>query len=138
TTRPDTLYGATYLVLAPEHSLVDQITSAAQQNAVEEYRRKASLKSDLDRTDLAKEKTGVFTGAYAVNPVNGTKVPIWIADYVLISYGTGAVMAVPAHDERDWDFAQQFQLPIIQVVGRADGNGEEPLTSVFTEQGIGV
>jgi len=136
TTRPDTLYGATYLVLAPEHPLVQQITTADQQAAVEEYRRRASLKSDLDRTDLAKEKSGVFTGGYAFNPVNGQRIPIWIADYVLISYGTGAIMAVPAHDERDWDFARQFQLPIIPVV--APASGEISADSVFTELGIGI
>ncbi|WP_166826890.1 leucine--tRNA ligase [Thalassoroseus pseudoceratinae] len=116
TTRPDTLYGATYMVLAPEHPAVDRLTSKDQQTAVEEYRRMAGLKSDLDRTDLAKEKTGVFTGSYATNPVNGQQIPIWIADYVLVSYGTGAIMAVPAHDERDFEFAKAFDLPILQVV----------------------
>lgn len=116
TTRPDTLFGATYMVLAPEHPLVPHITTADQKAAVEAYLDAAAKKSDLERTDLAKEKTGVFSGAYAINPVNGKKIPIWIADYVLISYGTGAIMAVPAHDERDWDFAKAFQLPIIQVV----------------------
>ncbi len=125
TTRPDTLYGATYMVLAPEHPLVDRISAEENLAAVEEYRRKASLKSDLDRTDLAKEKSGVFTGAYAINPVNGKRIPIWIADYVLISYGTGAIMAVPAHDERDWEFAKQFGLPIIPVVGRSSKTGDE-------------
>lgn len=120
TTRPDTLFGATYMVLAPEHPLVDAITTAEQRAEVDIYVDEAALKSDLERTDLAKEKTGVFTGAYAVNPVNGAKIPIWISDYVLISYGTGAIMAVPAHDERDWDFAKVFGLPIIQVVA-ADG-----------------
>jgi len=116
TTRPDTLFGATYMVLAPEHPLVPKITTAEQKAAVEAYLDAAAKKSDLERTDLAKEKTGVFSGAYAINPVNGKKIPIWIADYVLISYGTGAIMAVPAHDERDWDFAKAFNLPIIQVV----------------------
>jgi len=116
TTRPDTLFGATYMVLAPEHPLVDVITTDAQKEAVHGYVDSAAKKSDLERTDLAKEKTGVFTGAYAINPVNGKRIPIWIADYVLISYGTGAIMAVPAHDERDWDFAKAFKLPIIQVV----------------------
>ncbi len=116
TTRPDTLFGATYMVLSPEHALVDTITTPAQRAAVSAYIEAAAKKSDLERTDLAKEKTGVFSGAYAVNPVNGVKIPIWIADYVLISYGTGAIMAVPAHDERDWDFAKAFKLPIIQVV----------------------
>ncbi|MDR1390198.1 MAG: leucine--tRNA ligase [Treponema sp.] len=116
TTRPDTLFGATYMVLAPEHPLIEQITTAAQKAAVDAYREAAAKKSDLERTDLAKEKTGVFSGAYAVNPVNEKKIPVWIADYVLISYGTGAIMAVPAHDERDWDFAKVFKLPIVQVV----------------------
>jgi leucyl-tRNA synthetase len=116
TTRPDTLFGATYMVLAPEHPLVDVITTAAQKEAVREYCEAAARKSDLDRTDLAKEKTGVFTGAYAVNPVNNEKIPIWISDYVLISYGTGAIMAVPAHDDRDFEFAKKFGLPIIPVV----------------------
>jgi leucyl-tRNA synthetase len=121
TTRPDTLFGATYMVLAPEHPFVERLTTAAQRRAVDEYRRTAAGKSDLDRTDLAKEKTGVFTGAYAVNPVNGKKIPIWIADYVLISYGTGAIMAVPAHDLRDWEFAVRFELPIVTVVEPSTG-----------------
>jgi len=116
TTRPDTLFGATYMVLSPEHPLVEKITTADQKQAVTAYIEAAGRKSDLERTDLAKEKTGVFSGAYAINPVNDKKIPIWIADYVLISYGTGAIMAVPAHDERDWDFAKAFNLPIILVV----------------------
>jgi len=116
TTRADTLFGATYMVLSPEHPLVGKISTAAQKAAVEKYIDAAAKKSDLERTDLAKDKTGVFTGAYAINPVNGKKIPIWISDYVLISYGTGAIMAVPAHDDRDWAFAKQFNLPIIQVV----------------------
>ena len=116
TTRPDTLYGATYMVMAPEHPFVDRLTTPDQTAAVEAYRQKAATKSDLDRTDLAKEKTGEFTGAYAINPVNGEQIPIWIADYVLISYGTGAIMAVPAHDLRDWEFAVTFGLPIVPVV----------------------
>jgi leucyl-tRNA synthetase len=119
TTRPDTLYGATYLVLAPEHPLVDGITTAEQRVAVDAYREAASRKSDLERTELAKEKTGVFTGAFAVNPVNGEKIPVWIADYVLSGYGTGAIMAVPAHDERDWEFARKFALPIRAVVSES-------------------
>lgn len=123
TTRPDTLFGATYCVLAPEHELVDRITTAGQAAAVREYQEKAARKSDLERTDLAKEKTGVFTGAYAVNPVDGRKVPVWIADYVLAGYGTGAIMAVPGHDERDYEFAKQFGLPIVEVV--KGGNLEE-------------
>jgi len=118
TTRPDTLFGATYMVIAPEHPLVSKITTAAQKSAVESYLEVVKNKSDLERTDLAdKKKTGVFTGAYAINPVNGAKIPVWIADYVLMTYGTGAIMAVPAHDERDWEFAKEFKLPIIQVVG---------------------
>lgn len=120
TTRPDTLFGATYCVLAPEHELVAAITTAEQKAAVEAYQDAAARKSDLERTDLAKEKTGVFTGAYAINPVNGAKTPIWIADYVLAGYGTGAIMAVPGHDTRDWEFAKQFDLPIIEVVGGGD------------------
>ena len=116
TTRPDTLYGATYMVLAPEHGLVDVITTAEQRAAVAEYRAEAAMKSDLERTELAKDKTGVWTGAFAINPVNGQKVPVWIADYVLTGYGTGAIMAVPAHDERDWEFAKKFALPIREVV----------------------
>ncbi len=116
TTRPDTLFGATYMVVAPEHPFVDVITTPAQKAAVQEYCEAAARKSDLDRTDLAKEKTGVFTGAYAINPVNNERIPIWISDYVLISYGTGAIMAVPAHDERDYEFAKKFNLPIIPVV----------------------
>ncbi|MEK3759855.1 leucine--tRNA ligase [Paenibacillus sp. FSL R7-0337] len=123
TTRPDTLFGASYCVLAPEHKLVDAITTDEQKAAVAEYRDKASRKSDLERTDLAKEKSGVFTGAYAINPVNGAQVPIWIADYVLAGYGTGAIMAVPGHDARDWEFAKQFGLNIIEVV--QGGNIEE-------------
>jgi leucyl-tRNA synthetase len=117
TTRPDTLFGATYMVLSPEHALVPQITTPEQKQAVEDYKAFAAGKSDLERTELAKEKTGVFTGAYAINPVNGEKIPIWIADYVLASYGTGAIMAVPAHDIRDFDFATKYNLKIQPVVG---------------------
>lgn len=120
TTRPDTLFGATYAVLAPEHPFVEKITTAEQKQQVEAYIQKIKAKSDLERTDLAKEKTGVFTGAYAVNPVNGKQIPIWIADYVLMSYGTGAIMAVPAHDERDYEFAKTFALEIIEVVSGGD------------------
>lgn len=116
TTRPDTLFGATYMVLAPEHPLVDTITTDGYRDEVNRYREQAARKSDLDRTDLAKEKTGQFTGAYAINPVNESLIPVWISDYVLISYGTGAIMAVPAHDERDWEFAKTFDLPILPVV----------------------
>ncbi|MBC2149293.1 leucine--tRNA ligase [Listeria booriae] len=123
TTRPDTLFGATYAVLAPEHDLVEKIVTADQKEAVAAYQKQVELKSELERTDLAKDKTGVFTGAYAINPANGEEMPIWIADYVLIQYGTGAIMAVPAHDERDYDFAKQFGLPIKAVL--AGGNVEE-------------
>ncbi|WP_312248853.1 leucine--tRNA ligase [Streptococcus parasuis] len=133
TTRPDTLFGATYAVLAPEHDLVDSITSPEQAEAVAEYKRQASLKSDLARTDLAKDKTGVWTGAYAINPVNGKEIPIWIADYVLASYGTGAIMAVPGHDERDWDFAKQFGLDIIPVL--EGGNVDE---APYTGDGLHI
>ncbi|HFU3863701.1 TPA: leucine--tRNA ligase [Streptococcus suis] len=133
TTRPDTLFGATYAVLAPEHDLVDSITSPEQAEAVSEYKLQASLKSDLARTDLAKDKTGVWTGAYAINPVNGKEIPIWIADYVLASYGTGAIMAVPAHDERDWDFAKQFGLDIIPVL--EGGNVDE---APYTGDGLHI
>lgn len=133
TTRPDTLFGATYAVLAPEHDLVDIITTAGQAQAVADYKHQASLKSDLARTDLAKEKTGVWTGTYAVNPVNGKEIPIWIADYVLASYGTGAIMAVPAHDERDWEFAKQFNLDIIPVL--EGGNVAE---AAYTDDGLHI
>lgn len=115
TTRPETLFGSTFAVLAPEHPLVEKITTAEQADAVEDYKHQASLKSDLARTDLAKDKTGVWTGAYAINPVSGNKMPIWIADYVLASYGHGAVMAVPGHDERDWEFAKVYDLEIVPV-----------------------
>ncbi|SOC03469.1 leucyl-tRNA synthetase [Ureibacillus xyleni] len=124
TTRPDTLFGATYCVLAPEHKLVTSITTAEQQTAVEAYLEKVKLKSDLERTDLAKEKTGVFTGAYAINPINGEKIPVWIADYVLATYGTGAIMAVPAHDERDYEFAKEFGLEIKPVLEGGDIDNE--------------
>ncbi|MFP7222290.1 leucine--tRNA ligase [Priestia filamentosa] len=120
TTRPDTLFGATYAVLAPEHTLVEKITTAEQKEEVTSYIDKVKTKSDLERTDLAKEKTGAFTGAYAINPVSGEKMPIWIADYVLATYGTGAIMAVPAHDERDYEFAKAFDLPIKEVVSGGD------------------
>jgi leucyl-tRNA synthetase len=125
TTRPDTLFGATYMVMAPEHPLVDKIASKDRKEAVRKYRQEAARKSDLDRTDLAKEKTGEPIGAYAINHVNGQKIPIWISDYVLISYGTGAIMAVPAHDERDFEFATKFNLPIIPVVEPPDNEQAE-------------
>ena len=121
TTRPDTLFGATYMVLAPEHDLVSQITAPEQKDAVEAYIEACASKSDLERGELNKDKSGVPTGAFAINPVNGEKIPVWIADYVMMGYGTGAIMAVPAHDERDFEFATKFELPIIQVVaGSAD------------------
>ncbi|MEE2714720.1 MAG: leucine--tRNA ligase [Verrucomicrobiota bacterium] len=134
TTRPDTLFGATYMVLSPEHELVDALVTEDQCEAVKEYRANAARKSDLERTELAKEKTGVFTGAHAINPVNEESIPIWIADYVLSSYGTGAIMAVPAHDDRDLEFAQKFELPV-RVVVEASG-GEESLG--FTGDGTSV
>lgn len=115
TTRPDTLFGATYMVLAPEHPLVSQLTQSENRQAVEAYQQKAANESDMDRTDVNKEKTGVFTGSYVINPVNQAKIPIWISDYVLLTYGTGAIMSVPAHDERDFEFAKKFNLPIIPV-----------------------
>jgi leucyl-tRNA synthetase len=116
TTRPDTIFGATYMVLAPEHRLVKEITTVAQKEKIEEYIHSSALKSDLERTGLNKEKSGIFTGSYAINPANNEKMQIWIADYVLAHYGTGAIMAVPGHDERDFEFATQFGLPIKQVV----------------------
>jgi leucyl-tRNA synthetase len=134
TTRPDTLFGATYMVLAPEHRLVDELVTEEQLAAVEEYREKTTRKSDLERTELAKEKTGVFTGAYAINPVNGERIPIWIADYVLQGYGTGAIMAVPAHDERDYEFALKFELPVKQVVQPPEGKEWQG----YTDNGIAV
>jgi len=128
TTRPDTLFGATYMVLAPEHPFVPEITTAEQKEAVETYQKSISSKSDMDRGDLNKDKSGVFTGAYATNPVNGEKIPVWIADYVMMGYGTGAIMAVPAHDERDFEFARKFDLPVIYVVAdlRKSDEHEEP------------
>ena len=135
TTRPDTLFGATYMVLAPEHPLVDRITTDAQRQAVSNYRETAAKKTDIDRTDLNKDKTGVFTGAYAVNPVNNEEIPVWIADYVMMSYGTGAIMAVPGHDARDWEFARKYELPIIEVVKGGDVTKE---AYVDSEEGICV
>lgn len=122
TTRPDTLFGATYMVLAPEHELVDSIVTAEQKQAVADYRAAIAAKSDLERTDLNKDKTGVFTGAYGINPINGEKLPIWIADYVLVSYGTGAIMAVPAHDDRDFEFAKKFDLAIKPVIAGGEND----------------
>jgi leucyl-tRNA synthetase len=144
TTRPDTLFGATYMVLSPEHALVERITAPEQKAAVKAYQESASRKSDFERTELAKTKTGVFTGAFAVNPVNGEKVPIWIADYVLATYGTGAIMAVPAHDERDFAFAKQFGLPIKTVVKPSEewlkktGSTASDLKEPYCEEGVAV
>ncbi len=120
TTRPDTLFGATYMVLAPEHPLVDAVTTPERRAEITAYREATARKSDLQRQELEKEKTGVFTGGYALNPVNGERLPIWIADYVLMSYGTGAIMAVPAHDQRDWEFARRYALPIREVIAGGD------------------
>ena len=133
TTRPDTLYGATYMVIAPEHPWVEELSSPAQKPAVQQYLKAVSHKSDLERTELAREKSGVFSGSYAINPLNGEKIPIWIADYILISYGTGAIMAVPAHDQRDWDFAKQFGLPIVPVL-----NGGDVTREAFTGDGLHI
>ncbi|MFA6540473.1 MAG: leucine--tRNA ligase [Bacteroidota bacterium] len=130
TTRPDTLFGATYMVLAPEHPLIDRLSSPEKKTEIDEYRKQASLKSELER-GIEKEKTGVFTGGYAVNPANGTNIPIWIADYVLMGYGFGAIMAVPAHDERDWEFAKKFDLPIVEVIKSPHDVREE----VFYDKG---
>jgi leucyl-tRNA synthetase len=144
TTRPDTLFGATYMVIAPEHPLVERLTTREQRSVVEAYRQAAAAKSDLDRTELAKEKSGVFTGNCAINPVNGEPIPIWIADYVLASYGTGAIMAVPAHDERDFEFAKQYDIPIRAVVQPGDHVPPEAAEKilggeqVYPEQGIAI
>ena len=141
TTRPDTLFGATYMVIAPEHEWVNEITTDENRKNVEAYIKAASLKSDLDRTDLAKEKTGVFTGRYAINPVNGKKIPVWVADYVLLGYGTGAIMAVPAHDTRDFEFAEKFNIPIECILdpGKAAGDDREAILAgkmCWTEDGV--
>ncbi len=134
TTRCDTLFGATYMVVSPEHPMIDELVTADRKEEVSKYIAQAAKKSDLDRTDLAKEKTGVFSGSYAINPVNGKEIPIWVADYVLISYGTGAIMAVPAHDTRDWEFAKKFNLPIIEVLK----SEVDVQTQAWTEDGIHV
>ena len=133
TTRADTLFGATYCVLSPEHALVSKITSKEQKEQVEAYVKAAAAKSDLERTELNKDKTGVWTGAYAINPVTNKQIPIWISDYVLATYGTGAIMAVPAHDERDYAFAKKFDLPIIQVL-----EGGDISTQAYTEDGLHI
>src|SRR5206468_451122 len=151
TTRPDTLFGATYMVLAPEHPLLERLTTAAERAAVSAYRQKVAAMSEEDRIAGRGEKSGVFTGGYAINPVNGERIPIWIADYVLISYGTGAIMAVPAHDQRDFEFARKFHLPIRAVVLPPDSWLEQmrvshedyaarvgELASAFTDDGTGI
>jgi len=138
TTRPDTLWGATYMVLAPEHPLVDKITTPECKTAVDIYKENAKHKSDLERQALEKEKSGVFTGAYAVNPVNNAEIPIWISDYVLMGYGTGAIMAVPAHDERDWEFATKYHIPIIEVVKPAAGETSDITKKAFSAEGVAV
>lgn len=139
TTRPDTVFGATYIILAPEHRLVEKIVTDEQHITITEYRNAAARKSDLERTELAKTKTGVPTGAFAINPATGQHIPIWVSDYVLAHYGTGAIMAVPGHDQRDFEFAQKFSLPIVRVVA-ADAHADvnEPVTSCFTDEGYGV
>ncbi|KRK49093.1 leucyl-tRNA synthetase [Secundilactobacillus kimchicus JCM 15530] len=133
TTRPDTLFGASYMVLAPEHELVDEITTPAQKAAIDAYKKEIESRSDLERTDLNKDKSGVFTGAYGINPINGEQIPIWIGDYVLASYGTGAIMAVPAHDDRDYEFAKKFELPIKPVIEGGDTTQE-----AYTGDGVHI
>ena len=135
TTRPDTLFGVTYMVLAPEHRLVEKLTSPDRRSQVEKYVKWASTQTEIERTSTEKEKTGVFIGAYAINPINNEKIPIWIADYALITYGTGAVMAVPAHDERDFEFATKFELPIRKVIDPFDSTLEEPLKKAYVDPG---
>ena len=137
TTRPDTLFGATYMVLAPEHSLVSKVTTEQQRAAVDAYQTSASTKSELERTQLEKEKTGVFTGGYAINPVNNEKIPIWVADYVMMGYGTGAIMAVPAHDTRDFEFAKKFGLEIRTVVEPPAGTDPQGFTGDGTSVNSG-
>lgn len=134
TTRPDTLYGATFMVLAPEHALAKELAVEQQKQAVEDYIFKASMKSSVDRLQ-DKEKTGVFTGSYAINPLTKELIPIWISDYVLADYGTGAIMCVPAHDDRDFEFAKKFGITITQVISK-DGKEEEELTEPYTLPGI--
>ena len=138
TTRPDTLWGATFMVLAPEHPLVDEITTPDMANAVLSYREQAERMTDIDRETAEREKTGVFTGAYAINPVNQARIPIWIADYVMMGYGSGAIMAVPAHDERDFEFATKYDLPIIEVIRMPGRDENEPLTEAFTSKAEGT
>lgn len=131
TTRPDTLHGATFMVLAPEHAMARELATEETKQAVEDYIYRASTRSNIDRM-ADKEKTGVFTGSYAINPLNGKKVPIWLSDYVLADYGTGAIMCVPAHDDRDFEFAKKFDIPIIQVIAK-DGKEIENMTEAYTD-----
>ncbi len=138
TTRPDTLWGATFMVLSPEHPLVDRLTTAEHREAVTAYQLQASRQTEIERTAADKAKTGVFIGAYAVNPVNGKRIPIWIADYVLMGYGTGAIMAVPAHDDRDFEFARQFGLPIVPVIERTDGRAKSAVWEGSVDGGFGA
>ncbi len=138
TTRPDTLFGATYMVLAPEHPLVEKLTTAEQKAAVDAYRAEVAAKSDMDRLDATKKKTGVFTGGYAINPATFEPIPVWIADYVLFGYGTGAIMAVPGHDERDFEFARTFELPVIRVVAQDLMDYDKPLAAAETDDGMAV
>ncbi len=134
TTRPDTIFGVSYVVLAPEHPLVTEVTTEDQRNAVEDFKKEVAAKTELMRTELSKEKNGVFTGGFVINPVNGKKVPIWIADYVLMTYGTGAVMAVPAHDERDFEFAKKYKLPIVEVVKKGKNVNSKFLNGLKTNE----
>src|SRR5206468_4489284 len=144
TTRPDTLFGATFMVLAPEHPLVERVTTEKHRARVREYVEKARKETEIERLSTEREKTGVATGGFAINPVNGEKIPIWVADYVLISYGTGAIMAVPAHDERDFEFAKQFNLPIRTVVRppeewlQATGSTLDHLTEAYVGDGVAI
>src|SRR5204862_1671869 len=138
TTRPDTIFGATFMVLAPEHPLVERLVPAKQHAAVEAYRRAAAPQDLISRKVGERDKTGVFTGGYAVNPATGEKIPVWIADYVLMEYGTGAIMAVPGHDERDFEFAKQFSLPIVRVVAGPDENARTPLYTAYTDNETGT
>lgn len=135
TTRPDTLFGATYLVLAPEHPMLMQLVPEEKRSQVAAYVEAAARKSDIERTELQKDKSGVFTGSHALNPATGEEVPIWVADYVLGSYGSGAIMAVPAHDSRDFEFAQKFGISVKQVVGDAAG---AEVALPFAEQGVAI
>src|SRR5437660_521141 len=137
TTRPDTLFGATFMVLAPEHPLVDRVTSPERREEVRAYVEQARRQSEIERLSTEREKTGVFTGGHAVNPLTGERVPIWVADYVLMGYGTGAIMAVPGHDERDFEFARRFELPVRQVIAPAAGAAGE-LTEAYREPGVMV